>query len=135
MNYRHVLKRMSIDRLPGEDFEDFMDRADLQIYREMNTVGHEMLLDVDEHTSYIFDNDISDDYIKSVVGEIYELPTVIDVEVFTLLVYHDTVKQMDEYYKVTDVELDEAKRFIEERITQMKSNLDHIKRLKEIENA
>ena len=112
MNYKNTIKRFSIERLPDEDHDEFIERVDIITNARMSILRNDYSLELDEDTSFIFDENDSSlkGKVLTAIVDIHEIPQEISLNDFTLLIYCDNIKQKSHTsYKVTDIDLDYAR--------------------------
>ena len=137
-NYRHVLKRFVVNRNSQEADGEFIARMDKETQDELSRIGQEMLLDVDEYTSFIFEDFKIEDFetkimytpVKAAVIEIYELPTVHRLETIDLYEYHDEFKkEEDNNGDILDIDLEDVLELVHQQRAILLGTLGHIEQL------
>jgi hypothetical protein len=133
VNFRNTLIRFTTDRLPNESQFDFLERSSLIANERKTIIGIEYSLDTEEYTSYIFDesDDSEEGIVITAVTDIYEVPQKIDCDFFSILLFHNNIKKIDENHLISDIDLDEAEDSVLDQIILMKSAISHIKNLKQ----
>jgi hypothetical protein len=129
MRYRHTVKRFKIDINADESKSDFLERIEIEAKQESDRMGKILYISTNSYISFIFDKDSPNKEILSAVIEINEIPTKVSLEFEQLLVYHDEVKQIYDG-SIVDIDYEEAERYIQEQIINLKSILTHTEGLR-----